>query len=190
MPSGVYERKVNLEERERKRLIRVQRGRDRVKARRLRMRDELNRQQREWRITDPERMRAYGRKWYYKNKELLCVYRNLPHVKIARSLRGRIRDFLGVKKSRESRFSRLLGCTAKELRNHLERQFKPWMTWENYGTMWHIDHILPCSTFDLTDPRQQEICFHFTNLQPLKSRLNLKKHAKILQPQMHLRLKV
>ena len=40
------------------------------------------------------------------------------------------------------------------------------MTWDNYGK-WHVDHIIPVSRFDLTDPEQQKICFHFTNLQPL-----------------------
>ncbi len=183
-------RRINIEESERKRLIRVQKGRDRARNRYFRKRDELNAQQREWRRTDPERMRAYQRKAYRKSRDKRQKYYNLPHVRVAKSLRGRIREFLGVKKSRESQFSRLLGCTAKELRDHLERQFKPWMTWGNYGSSWHIDHILPCSTFDLTDARQQAICFHFTNLQPLKARLNLKKHAKILQPQIHLRLKV
>ena len=48
------------------------------------------------------------------------------------------------------------------------------MTKENYG-LWHVDHIIPCASFDLTDPKQQKICFHWSNLQPLKAIDNLKK---------------
>lgn len=44
---------------------------------------------------------------------------------------------------------------------------------------WHVDHIIPCSSFDLTDIKQQKICFHYTNLQPLWAIDNLKKSNKI-----------
>lgn len=54
-------------------------------------------------------------------------------------------------------------------------QFEPGMTWENYGTEWHVDHIVPCSYFDLTDPEQQRICFNYRNLQPLWAKDNLEK---------------
>lgn len=51
------------------------------------------------------------------------------------------------------------------------------MSWENYGE-WHIDHIKPCSSFDLSDPKQQKECFNYTNLQPLWAIDNLKKSYK------------
>lgn len=74
----------------------------------------------------------------------------------------------------------LVGCTMEELRCHLERQFLPGMTWENYGKHgWHIDHIRPCASFDLTDPEQQRQCFHYTNLQPLWALDNIRKGAKV-----------
>jgi hypothetical protein len=62
----------------------------------------------------------------------------------------------------------LIGCTGDELCRHLERQFADGMNWDNYGYYgWHVDHIRPCASFDLTDPKQQKQCFHYTNLQPL-----------------------
>ena len=48
------------------------------------------------------------------------------------------------------------------------------MSWENMGE-WHLDHIRPCASFDLTDPDQQRQCFHYSNLQPLWASDNLSK---------------
>lgn len=74
----------------------------------------------------------------------------------------------------------LVGCTPNELRDHLESQFKDGMTFDNYGRGgWHIDHIKPCTSFDLSDPEQQRECFHYTNLQPLWEKENLSKGSKI-----------
>ena len=53
--------------------------------------------------------------------------------------------------------------------------------------LWHIDHILPCASFDLTDTEQQKRCFHYTNLQPLTAFENWSKHARIkddVQPEL------
>lgn len=62
----------------------------------------------------------------------------------------------------------LLGCDLEFLKQHLQSQFKDGMTWENQGRFgWHIDHYIPCSYFDLSDPEQQKICFNWRNLQPL-----------------------
>lgn len=66
---------------------------------------------------------------------------------------------------------KLLGCEIETLREHLEKGFKSGMTWNNHGE-WHIDHIKPCSSFDLTKLKEQQKCFHFTNLQPLWAREN------------------
>jgi len=55
------------------------------------------------------------------------------------------------------------------------------MTWENHGfDGWHVDHIKPCTSFDLTDLEQQKQCFHYTNLQPLWKKENFEKRDKIL----------
>lgn len=70
---------------------------------------------------------------------------------------------------------KLLGCSIKFLWNHLEKQFQPGMTRENYGPVWHVDHIRPCSIFDLSDPREQRRCFNWRNLQPMFEIENLQK---------------
>jgi len=73
----------------------------------------------------------------------------------------------------------MLGCTIEELKVHIQRLFAEGMSWDNYG-QWHIDHIVPCSVFDLSDPVEQQQCFHYTNLQPLWAEDNMTKSDKIL----------
>ena len=73
----------------------------------------------------------------------------------------------------------MLGCSIKDLIIHIEKQFKEGMTWDNHSyNGWHIDHIIPCASFDLSDPEQQKKCFHYTNLQPLWKQDNLSKSDK------------
>jgi len=98
-----------------------------------------------------------------------------PDFRMVKNLRRRLRHALkGTSKSAPT--LELLGCTIEELHEHLESQFTEGMTWENRGSRgWHIDHIRPCASFDLTDPAQQRECFHYTNLQPLWAEDNLKK---------------
>lgn len=74
-----------------------------------------------------------------------------------------------------------LGCTIEELKAHLESLFKPGMTWDNWGhtgDVWHLDHIIPLASFDLTDPEQVKLACHYTNLQPLWATENLQKGAR------------
>jgi hypothetical protein len=103
--------------------------------------------------------------------------RTHPEVRLVHSLRNRLVKVLhGVGKSAST--VALLGCSRQELKQHLEKQFQDGMTWDNYGA-WHIDHRLPCASFDLSDQAQQKICFHYTNLQPLWAKDNLRKGARV-----------
>ncbi len=75
--------------------------------------------------------------------------------------------------------SEYLGCTIEQAKRHIEKQFKRGMTWENHGTVWEIDHILPLAAFDLTRKDQQMIANHFTNLRPEWKTKNRMKSDKI-----------
>tara|TARA_R110000851_G_scaffold64088_2_gene146264 strand:+ start:981 stop:1562 length:582 start_codon:yes stop_codon:yes gene_type:complete len=98
---------------------------------------------------------------------------NDPNYKLLCNLRSRLWQALKGKNKSASTME-LIGCSIDELWIHLKSKFKSWMTKENYG-LWHVDHIIPCAKFDLTCPEQQKICFHWSNLQPLKAIDNLKK---------------
>ena len=120
-----------------------------------------------------EKFNSYFKEWI--NKKL----KNDPNFKIKMQLGHRIYMALkvnGISKSR--RTMKLLGCTVAELWKHLESKFQPGMTRENYGK-WHVDHIKPCALFDLTKPEEQAKCFHYTNLQPLWAKDNIRKGKKL-----------
>jgi len=100
-------------------------------------------------------------------------------AKIAGAVRARLHTALrGNKKSAKT--AELTGCSFEQLKAHLEKQFRPGMTWDNRGKVWHIDHIKPCAKFDLSLPDAQRACFQYTNLQPLFARENRVKGAKML----------
>ena len=109
---------------------------------------------------------------YYRQRR-----QNDPNYRLARSLRSRVHSALknGWKSASTTE---LVGCTIDQLREHLEVLFKPGMTWENFGPVWHVDHAKPCASFDLTDPAQQRVCLGFMNLQPMFDAENIAKGAK------------
>lgn len=94
-------------------------------------------------------------------------------------LRARIRKVLKCKNFEKYESSiDLLGCSIEDFKKHIESQFTNKMSWEKRN--FEIDHILPCSSFNLKDPNEQRKCFHYSNLQPLTKEENLKKSNKIL----------
>lgn len=137
-----------------------------------------------WRQRNKERRKEYHKNYYAKNRDKKLAshrkWKQRPENKIAVYMRTRVYHVLtlnrGVKRS-DATF-RLVGCSPKELKSHLENQFKLEMSWDNYGTYWEVDHRRPCASFDLLDETQQRECFHFSNLQPLTKTENRQKHAK------------
>jgi len=128
---------------------------------------------REYRCRNKDKMRRYIREWCRQKRKNDVGYR------ILYSLRERVRGALaGLRKS--ARTMELVGCSIEQLKHHLESMFVGGMSWENYGKHgWHIDHIKPCCSFDLTKEEEQRRCFHFTNLQPLWAHDNCVKGGRI-----------
>tara|TARA_B110000008_G_scaffold43335_2_gene40945 strand:- start:6326 stop:6991 length:666 start_codon:yes stop_codon:yes gene_type:complete len=156
---------------------------------------------RKWRENNREKERAKSRKWRENNREkyrassrksnkrpeakkrinarLRERRKTDPQFRLARNLRSRLRKALKGKNKSASTIS-LLGCSIPHLKDHLEKQFLPGMTWENHGPVWHVDHMMPCASFDLIDPEQQRQCCHYTNLQPLWGPENISKGDTII----------
>lgn len=129
------------------------------------------------RIVKARKERAVGKE--VETREYYRLYgrerRKDPLQRIKDNLRARTgKAVRGLDKSATT--EQLLGCTFERLHAHLESLFQPGMNWENMGRNgWHVDHRIPCCAFDLTDPEQQKLCFHYTNLQPLWKLDNLRK---------------
>ena len=152
---------------------------DYIKNWQLNNKEKVKGYKKNWRLNNKE----YSYKWFQKNKKIILKKRSLRlktdyNFKMKHQLGTRIRKALGghIKKSKKTK--ELIGCTIEQLWIHLEKSFKPGMTRKNYGK-WHVDHILPCVSFDLTKPEEQAKCFHYTNLQPLWASENLAKGSKI-----------
>jgi hypothetical protein len=160
-----------------------------------RNRKKINERNRKRYREDVEKARAKSREQYVprhelseekmrevrkKHAEYMRRKRNTdPAFLVADRLRRRINDAIssaGADKS--GSLAKVSGCTVHELVSHIERQFADGMSWNNRRE-WHIDHIIPCNAFDLTDPAQQCVAFHYTNLRPVWSHENLRKQAKI-----------
>jgi len=120
-----------------------------------------------------------NKEWQQNNRDRINARkrerrRNEPNYRITENLRRRIRAVL-ADENKSATTIKLLGCTIEELWTHFESKFQEGMTRENYGSVWHVDHYKPCSSFDLTDPRQQRQCFNWRNLQPLFGAENISK---------------
>jgi hypothetical protein len=138
------------------------------KAKRAKRKEAANAQKREYRQR-PECKAAAAR----RQREKLA---SNPQHKIRKNLSRRLWDVL--RQSGECKnvsVMKYLGCAKDELIRHLESKFTKGMTWDNYGSGWHVDHIQPCASFDQTREDHLKICWHWTNLQPLWAEENVRK---------------
>jgi hypothetical protein len=93
-----------------------------------------------------------------------------PIVRRQRLLRNKLRLSVIHQYRYISTIHKLIGCDVPTARAHLEAQFEPWMTWENYGSgkgKWTIDHIIRVASIDIFDEDEVKRIFHYTNMRPL-----------------------
>lgn len=125
-----------------------------------------------------------NKKWRSENKEKIRekeneLFRNNPSKRLIRNYRSRIWDALKRFKGKENRTLKYLDCDIPFFKKWLEYNFTDKMTFDNYGTYWHVDHVIPCTKFDLSKPEEINHCFRWTNLQPLKAKTNISKQNRI-----------
>ncbi|UCC19348.1 MAG: hypothetical protein JSV62_14785, partial [Promethearchaeota archaeon] len=165
--------------------------------------EKIRKKQKEWRIKNLDHVRKVAFNYSQKNRKKILKYskewHQRPEVKQKRnerhkerrktepffrmklSLRGRLNSFVyrGKAKKLVSN-NKLIGCDWNFFKIYIEKQFRPGMTWKNYGK-WHIDHIKPMTSFDLLKLEDQYKCCNYKNLQPLWAWENRRKSNKLIQ---------
>jgi len=119
----------------------------------------------------PEKVAEWKRSAYRREQEN-------PMCRLKKSLRARLAVAIKRNRGKRARETKaILGCSLSFVRAYLEARFKPGMTWENYGTAWHVDHATPlASAKSMNDVYR--LC-HYTNLQPLWAPENLAKRDRV-----------
>jgi sugar-specific transcriptional regulator TrmB len=169
--------------------------------------EKLRETNRRWYHDNVERAKKTSRKYHKENKDKvreLCKkwceenpekarekrlkagrkYRNTTKGRLNHNIGSGILDSLKQGSKGGHHWESLVNYTVNELKRHLEKQFKDGMTWDNYGTYWHIDHKTPIAVFNYERPDDIDfhICWSLKNLQPLEKTKNLIKNAKIDKP--------
>lgn len=153
-----------------------------------------NQRNKVWMEKNKEKRKAYKKKYRKENRESIKDYKSNyenskrkenPEYRLEVNLRKRLRRTVYKitgnpleNKSCTQASRDLLGCSINDLQTHLETSFTKGMNWGNYG-QWHVDHIKPVCSFDLTDEEQVKECFHYSNLQALWAIDNVKKGGQI-----------
>ncbi len=153
---------------------------------RIRNKDKIQLNRQEYKRLYPEKIKAARLNWIKSDKGKLFwkIKRNSINYIITRRVRDGINYSLNlINSEKKLKTVDFIGCSIKELRQHLEMQFTNGMSWNNKGK-WHIDHILPIDffikNFDYTKLEVQKKCWHYTNLRPLWAEENQKKSNKLI----------
>ena len=130
------------------------------------------------------------RKIYYQNNREKTIKQTNKYkvermktdieFKLEQRLRNRIYiAFKSQCNKKTNRTWKYIECSSNYFKKWIEFQLYDNMTFENYGKYWHIDHVKPCSSFDLSNLKEVNECFNWKNLRPYKKEKNLQKSSKI-----------
>jgi hypothetical protein len=158
-------------------------------------REALIQYQKEYAINNSEKIKKQSKNYYQNNREkIIKSARNYadrrrlsdPIFRLKKSISANIRSC--IKKNNQP-FAKYLSYTIEELKIHLEKQFEPWMTWNNQGVYrldiwddndpntwtWQLDHIIPHSTFhyETMDCQEFRDCWALSNLRPYSAKQNV-----------------
>lgn len=192
------EKKYSIDDAKKRRKKWRDNNKDKIKIHYEKVKQTILDYQKKYREENRDKVLERKRKYYYENKEerLLKnkIYRsnnknkrndyeknkkrNSPVYSLMVGMRSRISSYLKLHNiTKKNKTFEMVGCTPQQLKEHLEKQFKPGMSWDNRN-QWHIDHIIPLSSAK-TEEELYKLC-HFSNLQPLWVEENLKKSNKLV----------
>jgi len=107
-------------------------------------------------------------------------YKTDKVYRIKKILRTRFKTTILQKKIYSSSLS-YIGVDLSYLLKWIESQFDENMNWDNQGVYWNIDHVVPCSSFNLAEEEEVKKCFNWKNLRPCEKSENFSKNNKIVQ---------
>lgn len=145
-----------------------------------------------YRLQNKDKQQKYDKEYYKINKndkmKKVIKYeikrkKEDQVFRILKNTRSRIRACINVKKDKTNK---IIQCSPEFYRQWLEYQFDAWMSWDNYGKYWEIDHVKPCSVFDLSNKDQFKKCFIWKNTRPLEKSKNSSKNNKYNDKIQHL----
>lgn len=158
----------------------------------------------QYRDTNKENIQESKKQYYYENQEICCKrsrdwyaknkeIKNEKHVVYIRNRRRTDNDFKVYSNIQSRIYSALhsnnvkkidntldiIGCSIAFYKSWLEYQFDDNMNWDNHGNYWHIDHVKPCESYNMSDDNELKECFNWSNVRPVEKTLNLIKNDKI-----------
>ena len=152
----------------------------------IKNREEKLNYQKQYTEEHKKEIREYDKKYREKNwNELLKKKkeydRNRRKYDINYRIRSSIRANLNfyIKKNKQIKSISSSEINIMLIRKYIENQFDENMNWNNYGTYWQIDHIIPQSLFDFTDKNEILKCWNAKNLRPIKKEENQIKSNKL-----------
>ena len=160
---------------------------EQTKQYRLDNKEKISERKKQYRLDNKERIKEYQKEYNLDNKERIREqsnqyqkeqYHSDPLFKFKMNCRSRTGTAFKKKSWRKNGGTeKLLGCDWKTAMNHIEKQFEPWMNWDNHGE-WEIDHIIPLGKANTKE--EMNLLFNYKNLQPLLAEDNRKKGDRIL----------
>lgn len=150
----------------------------------------LSKKGEQWRKDNAEKVKLYQQVYWSKEKskeKRRKRYEENIQVRISKRVSSSIRKALmrrSSSKRKKSTFE-VLPYTPMELKEHLEKQFEPWMNWDNWGVgtgCWNIDHIKPDVSFNYKEMTDKDFlkCWSLENLRPLDAIENIRKGASLI----------
>jgi len=154
-----------------------------------RNREKIASYNKEYKSEHKEEISVYNHNYNIENRETIQTRQTRTHkerrekdenYKCALNLRGRILN--DVKKKfniSDTMSNKKYSCDKDLIIRWFEYLFTEEMSWENHGTVWHVDHIKPCCSFNLTNEEELKIASYWSNLRPVLAIVNQKKTGKL-----------
>ncbi len=135
-------------------------------------------------VISKEKQKEYEARYRSKYPEKIKAKYKRQGQKLQKRIKDRLRARItsalsSINYKKTDKTIEYLGCSISYLKKWLEYQFKEGLSWENYNK-WHIDHVIPCESFELSNKDEQSKCFNWSNLRPCYIEENLSKGAKII----------